>query len=252
MKNYLLHITFVGSRYHGWQKQKNAVTVSETLEGVIKETLGISVSLKGCGRTDSGVHAINYYCNFTADIKISPKSLKAALNSALPKDIAVKNAYLVKEDFHSRFSALEKEYIYKIYPSRTHDPFYENRVLNYKYPLDIKKLNEAAALFVGCHDFSSFSATGSSVKDKVRTIYSSEFTQNGDLVEYRVRGNGFLYNMVRILVGTALKYNEGKITLSEIESLFSGYNRELAGKTVSGDGLYLNNVCYGEDIFETE
>ncbi|MBR2327809.1 MAG: tRNA pseudouridine(38-40) synthase TruA [Clostridia bacterium] len=249
MNNYLLKITFLGTEYHGWQKQKNALTVSEALETAVKNALGVSVSLKGCGRTDAGVHAINYYCSFTADINIAPESLRLALNSVLPKDIAVKKAFTVPKDFHARFSATEKEYIYKIYPSKTHNPFYENRVLNYKYPIDINKLNEAAALFVGTHDFSSFSATGSSVKDKVRTIYLSEFTQKGDIIEYRVRGNGFLYNMVRILVGTALKYNEGKITLSDIESLFNGYNRSLAGKTVSGAGLYLNDVWYGEEIF---
>ena len=246
-KNYLLHIRFNGENYHGWQKQKNAVTVSETLEDKIFEITGKRVSLKGCGRTDSGVHAYNYYCNFHSDITIAPENLKNALNTVLPKDIAVINAEYAADDFHARFSATSKEYIYKIYPSRVHNPFYEKRVLNYKYSLDINKLNEAARLFLGTHDFTSFSASGSSVKDKVRTIYESEFTKENDLIVYRVKGNGFLYNMVRILVGTALKYNENKITLEEIESLFTVSQRSLAGKTVGGEGLYLNEVYYGEE-----
>ncbi|MBQ3823969.1 MAG: tRNA pseudouridine(38-40) synthase TruA [Clostridia bacterium] len=249
MRNVVLCLSFLGTAFHGWQKQKNAETVSETLEKAIGTVTGEKTSVKGCGRTDSGVHALNYYCNFTLSSRISCEGLKNALNAVLPETVSVKKAAVADDGFHARFSAVSKEYRYRIYRGAVKDPFSVGRALWYKYPLDLEKLNAAAAVYEGEHDFSAFEASGSSVKDKIRTVYESEFYEDGDFIVYRVKGNGFLYNMVRIMVGTALKYNEGKMSIDDIKALFETGDRSAAGKTVAGYGLYLYDVYYGEELF---
>ena len=172
------------------------------------------------------------------------ETVARAVNAKLPLDIAVKKCEEVPFDFHARFDTKSKEYIYKIWNSELRNPFLLDTVFQYKYKLDEAKLDKAAKDFIGTYDFSAFCASGSSVQDTVRTIKSASVTREGDMVVFKVEGDGFLYNMVRIMVGTLIYINEGKIKETDIKNIIESRDRKMAGKTVSPEGLYLNKVNY--------
>lgn len=244
MRNLLLTLCFDGSAYHGWQVQENAVTVQSTLQDAAQRILGVRENIIGCSRTDAGVHAEMFCCNMRTQKEMSPEKLQTALNAVLPRNIAVLSVKEVPYEFHARYDCKGKEYKYLIWNARTRSPFYENRAYHYPWPLDVPMLNEQIRQFLGQHDFSAFCASGSSVEDRVREITRAEILRNGDLVEIYIGGNGFLYNMVRIMVGTLLDIQSGAILPNSIPRILEQKDRKNAGVTASAHGLYLHQVNY--------
>lgn len=247
MKQFLLTLTFDGSAFHGWQVQPNALTVQEALQDAIERILGVRENVTGCSRTDSGVHADNFYCTVRTEKNISAQKLKTGLNALLPPEIAVKEVKKVPMEFHPRYDAKAKEYRYLIFNKDYKQPFYVNRALFYPWKLDAKFLNEQAKAYLGTHDFSAFCAAGSDKEDKTRTIYRADVIKNGDFIEFHVCGNGFLYNMVRIMVGTLLDIQKGTLEKDSIPAILESRDRKKAGQTAPPDGLYLHRVFYEAD-----
>ena len=244
MRNLLVEIAYNGSAYHGFQVQDNAITVEEVVQDAIERIIGKRENVIGCSRTDSGVHANSFFFNMHTENPIECERFVAALNHHLPHDIAVLSCRDVAEDFHARYCAKEKEYVYKILNSSVKNPFMHNLLLEYRYPLDEEKLNRAAKHFIGTHDFAAFRKEDTKERDSVRTIYKSEVSRDGDIVTFTVSGNGFLYNMVRIMVGTLLGVAQEKIGEDEIPEIIESLDRTKAGITAPACGLYLNRVEY--------
>ena len=245
MRNVLMSLCYDGTNYHGWQVQKNAVTVQEVFQGALARFLGEDVDIKGCSRTDAGVHANMYCVSAKIDSKIHCDRLKMALNRFLPRDIAVTGAVEVPLDFHARYSCSGKEYVYKIWNEPMRNPFWHGRAFHYWYHLDVEKLDSAAKNFIGTHDFTSFCTLDKrNPENMVRTVKAFSVERNGGLVEMRVTADGFLYNMVRIMVGTLLRVAMGRIEPQEIPDIISAKDRAKAGPTAAAHGLYLNRVFY--------
>lgn len=244
MGKLLLTLQYDGTRYHGWQVQPNGITVQEMLQNALESVLGTRPGVTGCSRTDTGVHAHRFYCTVDKPPKLTPEALVRALNATLPEDIAVLACCEVDEEFHPRYSAEGKRYVYYIWNSNVRSPFHKGHSLHVKAPLQIEKMNEIARLFLGTHDFSAFCSAGSSVVDKHRTIRRSEVSRNGDMVTYTVEADGFLYNMVRILVGTLLDAHAGRLSKDDIEQALLTGDRNLAGATAPAQGLFLDEVFY--------
>lgn len=244
MRNIMLKLSFDGSGYHGFQLQKNADTIQSRLNNAVKEVTNEYICVNGCSRTDAGVHANEFTANFKTESKIPAENLKRALNSLLPDDIAILSVSDVHNSFNSRFDAKKKEYVYKILNSKIKNPFYRNYALFYPYPIDEKLMNQAAKEFTGKKDFKAFMASGSNIRDTVRTVYNSEVRRDGEFVLFTVSGDGFLYNMVRIMTGTLIYINEGKIEIESLSEIIKNSDRTAAGKTVPPNGLYLNRVFY--------
>lgn len=249
MRNLLFQISYNGANYHGYQVQNNAVTVSQTLQDGIEAVLKVREPITGCSRTDSRVHANCYYFNMKTEKKIPADKFVIALNNVLPPDIAVHSCREVPMDFHARYSCIGKEYLYKIWNSPVKNPFLEGLAYHHRYPLDEALLNKAAQEFVGTFDFRSFCAAGGKEMDTVRTIFSCGVQREGELVTFRVSGSGFLYHMVRIMVGTLLKVQEKNLPEGSIRQIILGCDRSLAGDTAKPEGLYLNRVSYGGEWF---
>ena len=245
-KRLLLKIRYNGSGFVGWQVQKNGKSVQEQMQDAIEEIFGERVGVTGCSRTDSGVHAMEYCLCFDPPRPMELKRIPWALNSVLPVDISVLSCEEVEEDFHPRYYAVAKEYIYRFYDGFAPDPFKNGLSFHERKGLDERKMNEAAKNFLGTHDFAAFMSTGSKIEDTVRTIYLSQVTREGNDVIFRVVGDGFLYNMVRIMAGTLLFVSMGKINSADIPSIIDKKNRALLGKTMPPYGLYLNKVYYDE------
>lgn len=259
MRNIVLHLAFDGGRYHGWQVQENAVTVQFTVQNAIEKVFGSRLGLTGCSRTDAGVHAKDYVCSFHTSASIDRNSIMRALNSHLPDDIAVTECDEAPEDFHPRYSATGKEYVYKIRNAPFKDPF--DRGYSFFYPknIDAESLNYAARAFCGKHDFSAFCSTKAvsrhrpdETEDTVRTIYHAGVARAGNNVIFRVRGDGFLYNMVRIMVGTLVFVDHGGLTPETLGGIILSKDRRKAGPTAPAHGLYLNRVFYDESVMEAE
>ncbi len=244
MRNILIRLSYNGTAYHGWQVQQNAKTVQETLQDAVEIIFNKRESITGCSRTDSGVHANEYFCTLRTENQIPCNRLVNALNGNLPFDIAVLSCSEVPAEFHPRYDCKEKEYIYKIWNNEIRNPFYLTTHLHYKYNLDNEKLDKVSKAFIGTHDFSSFCAAGGSVEDKVRTVTNFSVERYGDEVIMRVSADGFLYNMVRIMVGTLLDVSSGKIDGDSIHQIIESKKRENAGVTAPAHGLYLNRVVY--------
>ena len=244
MKNICLILQYVGTNYCGFQKQKNGLSIQEVLESTIFETTGEKVKTIPSGRTDKGVHALGQVVNFLTSSTIPAEKFKVVLNLHLPKDIRVIKSCEVDLKFNSRKNAKQKTYEYKMFVGEELSAFDQDRCLLVKYKLDLKQMNVAAMKFLGFHDFSSFVASGYTTKTTIRTIYDSHFEVRNGYLYYVVTGNGFLYNMVRIIVGTLLEVGRGKMSINQIDELLKGNNRQNAGKTVSPAGLYLKEVKY--------
>ncbi len=252
MRNIALFLRYLGTAYHGWQIQKNLPTVASALEQAVSAVVGHSVHVTGCGRTDAGVHAKCYVANFHTDSVIPAERIPYALNTHLPCDISVTNAMDVSENFNSIGSCVRKEYTYLIYNSRLKDPFYVNRAWFYPGRLDEKVMQAAADGFVGTHNFAAVRSVGTNVKSTVRTVYYYRVERNGDLISFHICANGFLYNMARAMVGTAVYAAEGKIAPDSIASILENGNRTAAGPTVPAGGLYMTHLWYdnGTERFE--
>ena len=243
-RNIALKLKYDGSAYHGWQVQKTEATVAETLEKALTKTCGQIVKTVGCGRTDAGVHALRYCANFRTDCRIPTDRLPLAINARLPMDIAVTDACEAEEDFNAIGSCVKKEYIYQILNSRIRDPFLEKRVCFYPSPLDIELMKRAARAFEGTHDFAAVRSLGTETKTTVRTIYWCRAEREGDLITVAVCADGFLYNMVRAIVGTMVYASYGKLTPEDIPALLEKGDRRLTGPTMPPQGLYLNRIWY--------
>lgn len=244
MRNLLLTIRFLGTAYHGWQIQENAVTVQQRLQEALKTVLGHQPEIKGCSRTDTGVHAECFCVSLKTDSKIPCDRLPIALNVNLPKDIAAVSCVEVPEDFHARYNAKGKRYTYKILNTPLRDPFYEGLALHYPRPIDAEALNNACQAYIGTHDFAAFCSSGSSVTDTVRTVFDANVRREGDMVIFTVSADGFLYNMVRIMTGTLLAVAEGKLSADDISGIIDSRDRNKAGITAPPCGLYLKEVFY--------
>ncbi len=244
MRNLLLELRYDGSDFHGWQIQKDDITVQQIMTEAFLKVTGEKVNITGCSRTDTGVHANMYCCNLHSESEIPASNFPNALNFYLPPTISVYGCKEVDDSFHARFDAKEKEYIYLIYNGKYRNPFYEKRALLYSYKLDEKYLNEIVQIFKGKHDFSAFCNAGSDVEDKTRTIYDISLERENELVKVKIRGDGFLYNMVRIIVGTLLDISNGKIDPSSLIDIIESKDRNKAGVTAPAHGLYLNKVIY--------
>ena len=247
MRNIALKLMYNGTNYHGWQVQKNAVTVAETLEKALAKVCGERVRLTGCGRTDAGVHAEHYIANFRTTSRIPVDRLPFAVNTHTPEDIVVREAYEVPDAFNAIGSCLKKEYTYRIYNSRIKNPFYVNRAYFYPKHLDEEVMNRAARAFEGTHDFRAVRSAGTETRTTVRSVYYCYVTRAGELLELRVCANGFLYNMVRAITGTVLYAAEGKLTAEDIPAILDSGNRTLAGPTVPPGGLYLTKLWYEDE-----
>lgn len=244
MRRLLVTIRYDGSAYHGYQVQSNALTVQEVFQNAVQKVFGKRLDVKGCSRTDSGVHANMYCISFDTDMNISNESVILALNTYLPEDVAAYDCKEVDMDFHPRYNCKSKEYIYKIYNGKYRNPFYAKYALWYRWNIDAEYLNNEAQAFVGKYDYSGFCSIKSDVEDTVKEIYFCKVWREDDFVFFKVCGDGFLYNMVRIMVGTLLFVSEGKIKSGELKSIILSKDRKKAGKTAPPQGLYLNNVSY--------
>ena len=248
MRNLAVTIRYVGTAYHGFQVQKNAITICEAFQDALERVLGERCDIKGCSRTDAGVHANKYVLSLKTDNSIDTRGFVFAMNAALPDDIAVLDCKEVDVDFHARYSCKGKRYIYKIYNSRLPDPFLQNRSYRCPVKLDAEIMNEAAKCFIGTHDFSAFCTLDNYNRDKskVRTIYDCSAERTGDVITISITGDGFLYNMVRIVCGTLLYTARGKIAPEELPEIIRLGDRKLAGPTLPPQGLYLDEIFYEE------
>ena len=244
MRNIALKLMYNGTAYHGWQVQKNAVSVAETLEKALSTVVCHPVKCTGAGRTDAGVHAETYIANFRTTSSIPCDRIPLAVNTRLPRDIVVVKATQVPDSFNAIGSCLRKEYTYRIYNSRLGNAFYVNRAWFYPKHLDESIMQRAADCFVGTHDFSAVRAVGT----EVRSVHYFNITRTGDLIECRVCANGFLYNMVRAMVGTCVYAAEGKFAPEDVSAILESRNRTAAGPTVPPGGLYMTQLWYDEDV----
>ena len=248
MRNIALKLTYVGTAYHGWQIQKNAVTVEETLEAALSSVVGHPVKCTGAGRTDAGVHARVYIANFHTTSTIPCDRIPLAVNTRLPNDIVVVKATQVPMEFNAIGSCIKKEYTYRIYNTRLGNPFYVDRAWFYPRRLDETIMQRAADQFVGTHDFRAVRSVGTETRTTVRTVYYFDIRRDGDMIECKVCANGFLYNMVRAMVGTVVYAAEGKLSPEDIPAILESGNRTLAGPTVPPGGLYMTKLWYDEDV----
>ena len=237
---------YVGTAYHGWQVQKTVVTVAETLEKALATVVCHPVKCTGAGRTDAGVHAETYIANFRTTSAIPCDRIPLAVNTRLPEDIVVVRAVEVPEEFNAIGSCLRKEYTYRIYNSRIRNAFFVDRAWFYPKPLDAEVMQRAASQFVGTHDFAAVQSVGTEVQSTVRTVHYFDITRTGDLITCKVCANGFLYNMVRAMVGTCVYASEGKLSPEDIPRLLEARNRTAAGPTVPPGGLYMTRLWYDE------
>ena len=242
----LLEIRYCGRDFHGWQVQPGCRTVQQTLQTALETLTGQPCGVTGCSRTDSGVHAEQFFCTVQTPkpIQVPLDKFPIAANALLPGDLAVLSAKVADDDFHPRYGAKGKRYEYRILNRGLPDPFLDGLVFHYPRPLDLVRMQEAADNLVGAHDFSAFCAAASDVQDKVRTIRCCELQREGDLVILSVEGDGFLYNMVRIITGTLIGVSEGRYSPEEIPEILRSLDRARAGSTAPACGLYLTRVFY--------
>ncbi len=244
MKNIKLIIEYDGTNYHGWQAQKNASSVQQTIEDTIRNCTGEQCTLIGAGRTDVGVHALGQVANFATDSTIPGSKFSYVLNSFLPDDIVIKESTEVDRNFHARFSAIGKKYRYLIYNAVQPSALLRNRAFHVNRELDVLKMQYAAKYFLGTHDFSAFCASGASVKTFTRTIEEISILKNHNQIEIKVSGDGFLYNMVRIIAGTLVEVGLRKFDYRYIEDIINSRDRRKAGRTAPSCGLYMVEVYY--------
>ena len=245
-KNILLKIEYDGTNYSGWQTQNNASAIQDSVEAALSKLhKGLKVPIIGCSRTDAGVHALGYCGNFHTELTIPPEKFSYALNVLLPKDIKIVESCQVADDFHARFSVKSKTYIYRFYASPFASPLLANRAWHITHKPDLQSMQEAAGHYRGTHDFAAFMAMGSYPTTTVRTVFDTDVScdQYG-IYSFSVTGDGFLYNMVRIMAGTLVYAGLGKISPKDIPEIIESRDRTKAGITAPAEGLYLAQVNY--------
>jgi len=244
MRNIKLKIEYDGKEFNGWQKQPTKLNIQGEIERAIKDITGEEVELIASGRTDAGVHALGQVANFKTNSNIPVEKFPIALNTKLKRSIRILSAEQVEENFHSRYNCKKKTYRYVINNSENGTAIYRNLEYNFSQRLDIEKMKKAAQYFIGEHDFKGFKASGTSSKSSVRKIYKAEIYKENEKIIIELTGNGFLYNMVRIISGTLIDVGIGKIMPEEISEIIKSGERERAGKTLPPQGLYLVKVEY--------
>ncbi|MBN1366262.1 MAG: tRNA pseudouridine(38-40) synthase TruA [Syntrophaceae bacterium] len=245
MRNFKMTIEYDGSAYCGWQRQENGISIQQLLEEAIEVITGQKVSVIGSGRTDAGVHALNQVGSFKCSTKLPVNKIFMGINSVLPEDIVVKKLEEVGDDFHALRDVKSKIYVYKICNQRLRPALGRNYFWHVRFPLDIGKMKKAAKYLLGTHDFSCFCATGTNVKDRVRTIVDIEIkTGNDGLIEIKVESQGFLKYMVRNIIGTLVEVGQGKRKPEEMKLIIESKNRNIAGVTAPACGLFLKEVKY--------
>ena len=244
MRNIKLKIEYDGKDFNGWQKQPNKLNIQGEIERAIKDITGEEVELIASGRTDAGVHALGQVANFKTNSNIPVEKIPIALNTKLKRSVRILDAEEVEERFHSRYNCKRKTYRYIINNSKNGTAIYRNLEYNFSEKLDVEKMEEASKYFIGEHDFKGFKASGTSSKSSVRIIYEAKVYKQNEKVIIEVTGNGFLYNMVRIISGTLLDVGIGKILPEEMNDIIKSGDRTKAGKTLPPNGLYLVKVEY--------
>ena len=245
MRNILLELSYKGTNYKGFQRQKNTQeTIENYLANAIKNVFCEDVKITASGRTDAGVHALKQCVNFQTSKNIQTQNIPRALNTYLPQDIRVKIAKEVDENFSARFSAKKKTYLYVVRQGEIASPILWDMVANYTYKLDEQKIDDCVKKFVGKHNFKAFASSDTDVKDFNRTIYNFTFQKKDNFLIFKITGNGFLYNMVRIIIGTILDIARGKLDIDIIDKMFETGDRSIGGKTAKTNGLYLYDVEY--------
>jgi len=245
---YFVQFSYYGKKYHGWQKQPNAITVQEVMEHAFSLLLKEPILLTGAGRTDAGVHAREMYAHFNAQAAFNCEEIKYRLNAFLPEDIAVKAIFKVHGDAHARFDALEREYEYWVVQEKS--PFLTNSAFYVKYPLNVEKMNQAATILVDHRDFECFSKSNTDVKTYICDVRSAHWEEQGDKLVFTIRADRFLRNMVRAIVGTLLDVGMGKSTLENLIAILESRDRSRAGVSVPAHGLYLTAIKYPEISIE--
>lgn len=245
MRNFKVTMAYDGTAYHGFQRQSNAASVQQTVEEALCTLLKEeNVTINGCSRTDKGVHAREFVFNFHTDSTITEKGVVFGLNALLPGDIGVSKCEIAPDSFHARFDCKGKEYEYLVHNSRIKNPFYAHTAHMHYVTLDENKMHTAAQAFVGEHDFKAFCSTACDKKSTIRVVNEFSVKRQDDMVIFKVSANGFLYNMVRIMVGTLIFISDGRIAADSLPCIIDSKDRTKAGKTAPAQGLYLNKVFY--------
>ncbi|MBU3160216.1 tRNA pseudouridine(38-40) synthase TruA [Clostridium frigoris] len=244
MRNIKIIIEYDGTNYSGWQRQNNVMTIQEKIESAIEELTREKTQITGSSRTDAGVHAKGYTGNFYTNSKIMIEKFTGAINSKLPRDIVILNSFEVPYEFHSRYNSIGKMYSYTIINRREAIAVGRNYIYQHRRILDVEAMQLGAEYFIGTHDFSAFKNLGSSAKTSVRTISRLDIVKNEEFIKIYVAADGFLYNMVRIIVGALIRVGEEKIKPSEIKDIIESKQRSKAGKSVPANGLCLEEVFY--------
>jgi tRNA pseudouridine38-40 synthase len=247
MRNILLTIEYDGTNYHGWQRQKNAVSVQQLIEESIQRVTGDRVKLIGSGRTDTGVHALGQRANFKSQTQIPAERIPQAINSCLPDDIRIIQAIDVKQDFHARYDAVAKKYRYRIYNNPVPSAIYRNHSCFVPEKLNVDMMIQACEYMTGEKDFSSFCSSGSVVRSKIRNVKLLELTRQGKMIDIIIQADGFLYKMVRSIAGTLVEVGKGNIPPCHIEAILDKKDRRYAGPTLPPQGLFLEEVLYGSN-----
>lgn len=247
MKNIVCILEYDGSSFHGWQAQKGLRTVEGEFVKALKRSLQVEPKVLAAGRTDVGVHALGQVVNFSIDTPIPADKIFHQINTKLPEDLKVRKSYEASPNFHARFSATSKEYLYKVYCSNHMHPVFRNYAEHITYSLDRSRIKKAASYFVGRHDFSAFFKDTEQGVNPVRTIDRFDIHESGDFLEFHIKGHSFLRNQVRAMVGTLLSVGRGAKEPEEVGTLLLEKDRKNAGKTVSGKGLYLVKINYEEE-----
>jgi tRNA pseudouridine38-40 synthase len=245
MFNYRLTIQYDGGRYKGWQRLGNGEnTIQEKLEHVLSEMVGYPLEIIGCSRTDAGVHALGQVANVKLNEQLPAEQIKNYLNHYLPQDISVTEVVEVNEKFHARYQAKDKTYLYKIWNLEYPNPFMRKYSMQVSSKLDVEEMLAASKYFIGAHDFTAFSNAKSKKKSMIREIYMIDFEENNGFLHIRIKGNGFLYNMVRWMVGTLIDVGLGKLKKEDIVSILESRERSQTGDLAEAQGLYLEQVTY--------
>lgn len=244
MDRFLIYFQYYGKNYCGFQRQQNGLSVQQVMEECLEKVLKQKIEIFASGRTDAGVSAICQTAHFDAQTTIPPSKLPLAINPFLPDDIKITKCVVVDKKFHARFDVDKKTYIYNLYVSPVELPLNNLTALWLKKMPNVELMKKAAVLLLGTHNFKGFMSAGGQAKTFVRTIYDVKITKKGKQLSIEVTGNGFLYNMVRIIVGTLLEVGYGKKTADDVKKILQTQNRSLAGVLVKPDGLFLKNVSY--------
>ena len=244
MRRILLKIQYDGKDFYGWQKQDGKRTIQGEIEKALFKLLNQKTEVFGSGRTDRGVHALDQSAHFDMEKDIPIKNLKLAINNLLPSDISIKSAKVVSSDFHARFNIKNKTYLYRVYNSKDKKALYASRSSHVSFELDLQKMKNAAQLLIGKHNFKGFCSANTNVKDFTREIFAIEIKKVGSFIEFKITGNGFLYNMVRIIVGTLIDVGRGLLNEKDVKNALIHQDRSFAGKTMPPEGLFLAKTTY--------